>query len=114
MWFQRSVDWMHGTSVSGVSFTRLSHCDEVTAPAPVGTSSTAMAQQSGTIQCRRSRDPLTTGIESLPLYELCGTGPVLGPATVSAKPCTDSPIPPTRSGAARDPTPHGPQVKPSD
>ena len=65
MWFQRSVSWMHGTSVPGVSFTRVSHWDGA-APAPAGTSSIASAQ-SGMSQKCRNRDPIRRGIESLPL-----------------------------------------------
>src|SRR3954447_1169798 len=67
---------MHGTSVSGVSFTRLSHCDEVTAPAPVGTSSTATAQQKVTSQRCRNRGLLTTGMRaSLSISPLCPNRP---------------------------------------
>src|SRR3954469_9836076 len=55
---------MHGTSLSGVSFTRLSHCEELTAAAPVGTSRTATAQHSGTSHRSRNRDPLLTGMRA--------------------------------------------------
>src|SRR4051794_31586210 len=101
MWFQRSVCWMHGTSLSGVSFTRLSHCEEVTAPAVVGTSSTAMAQQSGAIQCSRRRDPLLTDIESPPLDDWRTHRSVPENPRRSAPTRTGSPIPPTRSGAVQ-------------
>src|SRR3954453_12170289 len=68
MWFHRSVVWMHGTSVSGVSFTLLSHCVDVTAPAPLGTSSPAITQQNGAIHPRRSREPVITDMRaSLPV-----------------------------------------------
>src|SRR3954453_11992748 len=66
MWFHRSVVWMHGTSVSGVSFTLLSHCVDVTAPAPLGTSSPAITQQNGAIHPRRSREPVITDMRASP------------------------------------------------
>jgi hypothetical protein len=55
---------MHGTSVAGVSFTCRSHCDDVTAPALAGASSTAAAQQNGTNQRSRKREPLLTDMRA--------------------------------------------------
>src|SRR3954447_14077207 len=70
---------MHGTSLSGVSFTRLSHCEELTAAAPVGTSRTATAQHSGTSHRSRNRDPLLTGMRaSLSLIWCFRTAPPNG------------------------------------
>src|SRR3954470_25037096 len=93
---------MHGTSVSGVSFTRLSHCEDVTAPAPVGTSSTAAAQQSGTSHRCRNRDLVLAGIRaSLSVFSLPRTCRVVS-VTIGAKPLRQLTHSPTTSDSERE------------